>query len=136
MHTTKAIIRRYAGRLLHLYPRRNASFDEHADAQIYRVDARSNEDEHSDDHVHQRVKASKENYENFNITLPTNEIDALDWAYDISSDCHYEAEDPEQELSVTQESVEKTIEKYPEVVTRNSDRDNHVRKRVEPSRKT
>ncbi|KAK4945264.1 hypothetical protein LTR10_015423 [Elasticomyces elasticus] len=132
-YATEVIIRRYAGRLLHLYPHGYASFDEHAEAQIYRVDARSNEHLDWTEHFRQRVEVSKENYKNFNITLPEDGIDALDWAYDPSDDCHYEAEDPGQEPSVTRESIVKTIEKYPEVLAGNDARDDHVHRRVEVS---
>ncbi|KIV77846.1 hypothetical protein PV11_09625 [Exophiala sideris] len=130
-YATEVIIRRYAGQLLHLYPHGDASFDEHADAQIYRVDARSNEHLDWTEHFRQRVEVSKENFKNFNITLPENGIDALDWAYDPSDDCHYEAEDPGQEPLVTRESIVKTIEKYPEVLAGNDARDDHVHRRVE-----
>lgn len=110
---TTAIIGKFQGSTF--YPDRNASMREFADAQTDRSNGWLTKDlDQALQAWPQHEQTTKENCENRNEILPKHGIANVDHAYVEGSQKRYRAPDPQREHSVTRSVVEKTLDKYPE----------------------
>jgi hypothetical protein len=111
-HTTEAMMRKHMDS--HWYPARNASFDDHGNAQIERSSTLDHRDMAKFERdIPRRIAVAEENRHNMNTVLPENNIAVRDFAYDTKDDRHRKAPDPERDHSVTRASVKKVIDRYP-----------------------
>jgi len=112
-YSTKAVMSKHMGNS-DVYPHRNASFDDHGNAQITRSNTGYGETYGQwEKDQPKREKVSKENYDNFNKTLPKYKVEPRDWRYYEGSDKHEKAAELGRDHSVTRWSVTNTIKRYP-----------------------
>lgn len=111
-YSTKAVMSKHVGS--DVYPNRNASFDDHGNAQIQRSNTGYTENYAQwERELKQRDNVSKQNHANFNTTLPKNKVEPRDWQYRESTSKHTKSGELDRDHSVTRGTVNKTIEKYP-----------------------